>query len=348
MWALMNQTPFSAERAGARDRAGAEIWLVAVKGTFLIRTDGSIELAARQEPVLTSPVYLGKPGHSGLRYDVDLARTKPATDILLHGHAYSPNLQPVRFVNVALSVGSVHKTLRVFGDRRWNSRWLGPELSDPEPFVKMPLVYELAFGGEQGDPPQRDSRNPIGRGFVTRKSELPGKWAPNIEYPEGQKRAAGFGPICSDWSPRRERAGTYDDIWQETRKPLLPADFDDRFFQAAPDDQQATGYLRGGEKVELVNLAPEGLLRFRLPRVALGFMTRFGRRSVYHRANLHTVVIEPDVSRVLLVWHTAIPCHHDLYKLTDTRIYMKQLMRSLEPVEPRQLPADRAAFGRIA
>jgi len=342
MWGLVNKTPFAAERAGARDRTGASIWIVAVKGTFLIQCNGCTEFAGKQEPVLISPVYQGQPGHSSLQYDADLVLTKPSTDILLHGHAYAPYSQPVGSVNVTLRVGSIHKTLRVVGNRRWKSGWSGPKLSDPEPFVKLPLVYERAFGGAQSEPAERDPRNPIGRGFVTRKAGLPGQLAPNIEYPNLPSRPAGFGPVCSHWSPRRERAGTYDDNWHETRKPLVPADFDDRFFQAAPDDQQATGYLRGGEQVDLVNLTPEGSLRFRVPRVALGFVTRFGRRMVHHRANLHTVMIEPDVRRVLLVWQTTLPCHDDVDALTETRIYLKKLIRHLESAERSQLASGRA------
>jgi len=331
MWALTNQTPFAAERGGARDRTGAEVWIVVVKGTFLIQADGSIELAEKQEPVLVAPVYQGKPGHSSLHYDADLVLTKPTTDILLHGHAYAPDSQPVSSVDVSLSVASVRKTLRVFGDRRWELGWSKPELLEPEPFLKMPLVYERAYGGQHGDPLKHDSRNPIGRGFVARKSDLAGQLAPNIEYPEGPDRPAGFGPLCSYWSPRRERAGTYDTAWQESRHPLPPADFDDRFFQAAPDDQQANGYLRGGEDVELINLSPERFLRFRLPRVALGFVTRLERERVDHRANLHTVVIEPDQRRVLLVWQTALPCHYDIYRLKRTQVYLKRLRTGLEP-----------------
>ncbi len=38
---LNNKTPFAAERSWVRDRNGAEVWLVAVKGTFNILPDGT-------------------------------------------------------------------------------------------------------------------------------------------------------------------------------------------------------------------------------------------------------------------------------------------------------------------
>jgi hypothetical protein len=45
---------------------------------------------------------------------------------------------------------------------------------------------------------------------------------------------AGFGPIACHWQPRVGFAGTYGDAWVANRLPLLPDDFDDRFFQSAP------------------------------------------------------------------------------------------------------------------
>ncbi len=69
----------------------------------------------------------------------------------------------------------------------------------------------------------------------------------------------------------------------KTRQPLLPDDLDDRFFQCAPPDQQAPQFLRGGEPVVLLRLTPAADLRFTLPKVYLGFETRFydGNREIH-------------------------------------------------------------------
>jgi hypothetical protein len=154
---------------------------------------------------------------------------------------------------------------------------------------------------------------------------------PNIEYLDqsiessrGTTSPAGFGPIPCDWQPRRKLAGTYDETWQRSRQPLVPADFQDAYFRCAPGDQQVDGYLHGGEDVVLRNLTPDGFLRFRLPRVSLGFRTRFGRRAIHHRGQLHTVIIESEERRLTMVWQAALPCHHTLYDLKDTLIVEKQ------------------------
>jgi hypothetical protein len=111
---------------------------------------------------------------------------------------------------------------------------------------------------------------------------------------------------------------------------LLPVDFDDRHYQCAAGDQQAPQFLRGGEPVALINVWPHGeVLCFELPRVILGLESFFsdGRRRLHERAKLHTVIVEPDLSRVSLVWQSALPCHASVNKLQKTRIVEKRLVR---------------------
>jgi len=110
-----------------------------------------------------------------------------------------------------------------------------------------------------------------------------------------------------------------------TRQPLLAEDLDDRYFQSAPADQQAPQWLRGGEPVVLLRLTPGQDLRFTLPKLYLGFETRFydGSRELHPRKNLHSVILEPDFPRVSLVWHSALPCHFKVQKLERTVISLK-------------------------
>ena len=103
--------------------------------------------------------------------------------------------------------------------------------------------------------------------------------------------------------------------------PLYPVDLDDRFFLCSPPDQRPPVYLAGGECVELSNVTPDGQLAFVLPKIALRFETEFrGRASVTHRAQLHTVLVEPDVPRVVMVWRTALAAHADAVRLEQTTI----------------------------
>ena len=342
MWQVDNRTPFAAERGWVRDRNGAEVWLVAVKCTFDIQPDGSTVVSDDQPPVLRVPEYNGEPGKSSLRVEADLNLTKTTTDVIVVGHAYAPHGRPVAQMDVGLRVGPLQKVLRVSGDRTWGV--VGT--SSPQKFLKMPLVYERAFGGvdHKSEQPERDWewRNPVGTGFAVSRGNLRGVAVPNFEYPSelvaswnDRPRPAGFGPIGPHWQPRAGFAGTYDEAWTKERQPLLPADFDDRFFQCAPLDQQSPSFLRGGEPVVLYRLTPEGELRFALPKIFLGFETRFsdGSRETHKERRLHTIIIEGDVPRVSLVWHTALPCHFKVQKLERTIVTLKTELRGEQVAE---------------
>lgn len=330
MWVLENETSFQAERALLWDERGAEIWVVVVRGTYDILTNGRLELAAEQVPVAMAPAYLGEPNSSSLKHDTDLVVAKPTTDIVVVGQAYAPRGEPVSEVDVGLALDSIdlHKTLRVIGDRRWVRRGEELVLTDPELFETMPITYERAFGGveagsTEGEEDQKRSlepSNPIGRGFASDPSRLEGCLAPNVVDPRDESIPAGFGPIPRDWEPRSTLAGTYDENWRKNRMPILPEDFDPRFFQCAPEDQQPEAHLEGGEQVALKNLTPGGKLSFELPRVHLTFVSDFGTEVVEREPRLHTVIIEPDEARLQLVWHDRLDCARRLYKLRRTLV----------------------------
>lgn len=341
MWQVDNRTPFAAERGWVRDRDGTEIWLVAVKATFDVLPDGSTQVSKEQPPVLRLPEHFGEPAKSSIKYDADLVLTKKTTDVIVVGHAHAPAGHAVTHADVGFKVGPVQKVLRVFGDRRWKS--VG--MTEPEPFQKMPLVYERAFGGVDRASKTPDTdwewRNPVGTGFAVSSRNATGLAVPNVEDPKhliaswsDRPAPAGFGAIASHWQPRAGFAGTYDDHWQKTRAPLLAEDLDDRHFQSAPADQQAPHWLRGGEPVVLLRLTPGQDLRFTLPKLYLGFETRFydGTRQVHPKKHLHTVILEPDFPRVSLVWHTALPCHFKVQKLERTVVTLKTDLTTGQPL----------------
>jgi hypothetical protein len=332
MWQVDNRTPFAAERGWVRDRDGAEIWLVAVKATFDIRPDGSTEVSEEQPPVLRTAEHHGEPGKSSIKYESDLVLTKKTTDVIVVGHACAPEGMAVTHADVGFKIGPIQKLLRVFGDRTWGS--FGA--SAPQPFEKMPVVYERAFGGVDAKSSRPDKdwewRNPVGTGYAASGRNAAGLKLPNVEDPkkligswDDRPPPAGFGAIECHWQPRAGYAGTYDDHWMKTRQPLLAEDLDDRYFQCAPADQQAPEFLRGGESVILHNLHPQGRIQFTLPKLYFGFETRFydGGRELHKNRRLHTVILEPDFPRVSLVWHSALPCHFKVQKLERTVVTLK-------------------------
>ena len=314
MWALRNRTSYAADRNWIRDKEGAHHWLVAVKATFDIGRGGVLTLADEQPPPLLEPEYRGDPANSSLRLDSDLLAAKPGTDVVLDASAHAPSGRPAATVPVSLAVGELQKSLLVHGTRAYYRGAMGLTTSAPRPFVTHPIHYEWAFGGRDTSHADErkhriDTRNPVGKGFTVDGSRLEYQAAHAVEYPSGSPAKAGpagFGPIASFWSPRLERAGTYDARWEKARKPLLPDDYDERFAFSAPDDQRPAKPLRGGETVTLVNMTPEGALRFQLPKIFLAFRTNFGRRAEEHRATLTTVFISTEKMKLSLVWQSTL------------------------------------------
>ena len=112
---------------------------------------------------------VGEPGECSYRLEPEMAFVKPATDVVLVGHAHATRPRTTS-VDVELSVGPLRKRAVVTGDRHWSKGLLGPRASDPEPFETIPLVYERAFGGwdrSRDDEAKHtyDRRNPVGVGY---------------------------------------------------------------------------------------------------------------------------------------------------------------------------------------
>jgi hypothetical protein len=334
MLQLDNQTPFQADRAVFLDARGSQIWTVAIKATYRIDASGEPRLAEEQEPVTAEPVWQGEAGKSSLLREGELSVEHPGTDVTFNAAAHAPRGRKVPSVDVGVKVGPMSKVLRVFGERIWFKGALGPSISAPAPFERIPIAWERAFGGSETDELTGalaiDPRNPIGRGFASRPALLIGKPLPNIEdllHPIGGGKdrppPAGLGAIPGHWSPRRERGGTYDEKWRQTRMPLWPADYDPRFHQSASPGLAFDEPLRGGEVVSTTGLVPEGAFTFRLPRAYLVMETLLGGEWTRQRAKLERVIVEPDERRLVLVWSARLDCATRGREVEKSRILTK-------------------------
>lgn len=316
------------------DRDGVECAYAAVKATFQLNSTG-IAPAAQQTPLIATDVYWGEPDKTSLRAAGELTLPKPATDVLLLGHAVAPR-ENTRVAEVSLTVAGLAKTLRLFGDRRWRKTDFGWEATSPEVWRQMPLRWELAFGGiapaVDGKPPEFEPRNPVGRGFCGREERYwDGLPLPNIEdpaelirHPSDCPSPAGCAPLAPSWLPRREYAGTYDEAWQARRAPYLPLDFDDRFFQVAPMGLIAPGYLSGGEAVEVTGCSLGGPLRFILPACTWLMLFDFDGRQLRETPKLETVSIEPDNGLVQMLWRAGIRVDKQLLKLREVQVHCRE------------------------
>jgi len=264
---------------------------------------------------------------------------------------------PVRY---ELACGGESKVLSMekFCRRLKQRHWL--------PGINPHLVRMGVASGEQDQPVAHASHpwNHLGAGFAAlwflKASRIKRLAAPQVErtgapftarifwkQARGKKKAGlpaeGLGSVCRTWHPRLSLVGTpeYPDTFDEEEFPGLPEDFDFRFWNCAPDDQQVP-YPEGGETLELYNLcspnhpaservAGNTLLRLELPKDRPFLVVKdgagcFGAKPL----NLDTVIVEPEEGRVLLTYRAVMPKTADLLWAN---------LKVQRPSEPDQLGA---------
>lgn len=336
VWQLQNQTPFAAARGFLRDRAGVEHWVGVLRASFEVGPRGELKRAAEQTPPRRAAEWCGEPGRSSLRDEVDFCLGRQGTDVLVHAQAHAPGGRPASVVEVALRGPGLDKRIVVHGPRVWvEAPDAGAVVPGPaQPFERVPLTYELAFGGADENAPDGAppgcAPNPVGSGFCHEPRRLVGLPAPQLEHPAAplaagpeQAEPPGFAPIAPHWQPRSALAGTYDEAWQRRRAPLLPEDHDDAFCRSAPRDQQLPVFLRGGERFELLHMTPEPSLSVRLPELEATLVTSFGGGAERAKADLQSVRLYPSDRRVELTWLAAVPCQGREHTLERATIFCK-------------------------
>lgn len=330
---LLNETGMLAGYTLGRDVSGQERVVVVVKGTFsLPRVPGEPAQQLKDSvPLVDSDIFTGEPGLSSPLFEVDYAPTKEHCDVTVVGSAYAPDGQPAERVMAGIQIGSLSKLLYVYGQRYWMASPTGFTPSRAQPFESRLISYDIAFGGvDRASPDERQHdpymKNPVGIGYHSclQDAYVDGTLAPSteacnepVERPDGQYKPMSLGPLGRSWSDRSRFAGTYDEQWLEDTFPLLPADFDDRYYQSAPLDQQIP-YPQGGELVKLLNLTPDGKRQFSLPEIDVP-VCYFAKRGEPHQtmATLDTLVIEPDKERFTLTWRSSRALQRDLFEIPE-------------------------------
>lgn len=333
---LLNASKLQAAYTLGMAADGRESLVVVAKGTFDLPLDGrAASLADVQQPLLMADTFLGEPGLSAPRQEMDFAPFKPCCDVLVCGKARAPGGRPVTQLTAGIRVGRVSKAFSVVGPRQWQWGMLGISPGSPLAFTEQDITYAQAFGGSHAiadAPEMRHSHpdNPSGCGWFPADIDaagIVGRPMPNteepgkpIDSPAGGFRPMALGPIGRSWAQRAPLAGTYDDAWLADSFPFLPGDFDNRYFQAAPADQQ-TAYLRGGENVLLLNLTSEERAGFCIPEMDVPvtfFLKKGGHETV--SAVIDTLLIDTDARQVQLTWRISRPLRRNLFEIAQVLI----------------------------
>jgi hypothetical protein len=221
-----------------------------------------------------------------------------------------------------------------------------PTFTEPLEFTEMEIRYERSFGGHDLKSveglPFYYPRNMSGTGLAVRNlaEVVDGLALPNLEDPTDlltperlilgelerwnqMPLPQGLGWFQKTWYPRCSFVGAVpgfvnvDETMREETLGLVPKrqialarqfrlpSFDLRFNNGASLGQ-VFPYLTGCEPVRMVNLTPDGLLQFSLPRDTPRIMLDIGLGESELPPVLHTVCIRPEQMQVDLVWRGAL------------------------------------------
>lgn len=325
---IQNETGFETGVTVIADEAGRDLVVFVAKASFDIGGFGKLTLADAPKPVLFADEWYAEPAKSSIRYAADTLPYVFGTEIVLHGFAY-PEKQGDTTGYVGVQVGAFRKVIQVFGQRHWIHSVAATFISAPQPYYKIPIQYEYAYGGLDETHPNPknhaiEPRNPVGMSFFAKDTqkvlhqslvpffETPNQW---LKSPDARPQPAGFGFIGAHWQPRQSFGGTYDKKWQETRQPLLPSDFDRRFFHAVPLDQITPKPLLGGEPIVVLGASPEYMWRFNMPRYAPKASIIFKKRPAENLAlSLGRILIDADKRQLILSWYASATIQ-DLFQI---------------------------------
>ena len=276
---------------------GERVDVLVVRATFDFGFGGAVmKLAQNQQAIVLGDMHDGVKEGDVMRAvvvdDGDLLLYKPGTDVLVTGSASAPDGIATREWAAGIRVGTLKKVLRLHGRRQFRKHLLGWRLGTTQPVTTVALDYRLAYGGCIDIPPEltedgdtdtvKHEGNPAGCGWLPGSAayaHLPKRArayvreaiagikelaAPQIEDPLQAVSSPyvgllpqGFSAIARWWEPRVSLQGTYDAAWRATRYPLLPKEFDFRYFQCASAGLVATPHLKGDETVTLLGLLPQ-------------------------------------------------------------------------------------------
>lgn len=250
---------------------------------------------------------------------MDEAMPKPRGEVLVLGSACAKKgtTTTTAGVRIELKRGErslIHKGLMVFGDRTWTRFGM----TQPEPFEKMPVTWERAFGGPDYE------ANAIGRGLVPMdENGVKVHRLPNVEDlvspiqgPGDRPTPVGFGPLQIVRKERMSRAGTYDKSWLDKVYPAPPDDFHWEFYNVAPLDQRISGFFEGNETLRVDGMHPEErILETTLPGLVVKFFLqrkgKEGEALEVRTARIDSLIALPTAGKLAVVYRAVAPVESD-------------------------------------
>jgi hypothetical protein len=320
---LVNRTPLASEvfvtsRADTPDGQRMRSAILIAKATLQVGDDGRMSLVSDDPlPVLDSEIEtdLGV-----VPRDTHVPNDDGLVDVGAHAAAYGENGRPTTSRLVELWVGEHYRALRVTGERAWIGRGDSALISDPEPFVRMPLTWERAFGGthevwidEHTALDVSHAPNQLGKGFdfhraidsLARTLGCPASFPryddhralPNIEDPYAPITRWEDEPRPSCWAP-------------------MPLDLGERVVRTQRGEApQWRAPIAPGMAVHLLGCTPSGAWSFTLPALRPIARYELGTRSGEIRLHATQLLLLPEQRRFAITYAAGFR-----FRVTDDRM----------------------------
>ncbi len=329
MWEIKNSTPFKADGCFARDKDGTEYWVIAIKACFSYADNSSpfLKLMLEQQDINFYPQYYDKQEFE-IKEDTDITPFKLSTDIAVTGYVeLEQNRQYVE-----LTCGEITKSAYVFGDYYADGKGWNINFFEGNPKDKIAIRWRNCLGGKAIDGESYFTGNLIGTGYIIKPHMLEEKIKlPNfLSDTEINKKSfvsmkhLGFGFISPSWQPRLQYAGTYDEKWEITKSPLLPDDFNHKFWHSVSTDQIYPQYLKGGEKIILKGFHKDSDYSFIVPQILFSGYSQWNGYTEDIKAFMTLLHINTEDRTVCLTWNIKQECIQADKDLKYTSIKLKQ------------------------
>lgn len=313
---LVNQTPAPAALYVSQVSAEWKSGFLVAKVTFQVGPGGQIRIVEEDPmPVLD----MDQETSSGTLPRDLVARRASGLDVVLLGAAYAPGGRPTRELMVAMRVGSTTRHLKVSGDRHWVGTGDAAYISEPEPFVRMALTWDRAFGGGGDvwlDPhtvlPARHPGNPNGRGYdidpIVHGYQRTGAAAegfprsdyvrelPNLEHPLEPIRAWSDAPDPYCWAAIPPGVAAFLAA-RQARVEGSRAVFDQPPLATSGHPDWRLPIPAAGEPVVLEGCHHAGPWWFAWPRLAVSYDYEIGARRGARHLEPYLLVLLPEEDR---------------------------------------------------
>ncbi|MCB9681138.1 MAG: DUF2169 domain-containing protein [Alphaproteobacteria bacterium] len=321
---LVHGTPLAARVTVAMiDGSAWRRGVLTAKATFRVDDVGAVVLDADDPiPVLDEDT----PGPSGVLPADRVPRDDDALDVVVLGWAHGRGHTAC---DVTASVGAHTRRLRVTGDRVWLGDGRDARIGPAEPFDRMPLTWDRAFGGSascwlDAHAPHvlADPVNPHGRGFdaASQARDLGRALRAPAGYPRLDDPVRRLPNLEDPGAPVRQPEDVPAPVCWATVPPTVPLralalaeQAQTRGTPPAPAEVGRALALRGhpcwelpaqapGTAVSLTGMTAQGWWGFCLPDLRLEADYVLGDRRGTRALTPQGLVLLPEEGRFTLTW----------------------------------------------